>query len=203
MTSMIEDIIHFWFGELDAQGVPDEAHRTMWFNASPALDNEIGERYRVLLEQARKGQLHHWAHTADGLLATILLLDQFSRNIYRGTAQAFAADPLALAICLAGLKQGVDQQLPPIQRAFFYMPLQHAESLEAQEQALEAFSRLQQQVDEAVRPLFAGFTDSARQHRAIIARFGRFPHRNRVLERISSADELAYLQQAAPHFGQA
>jgi len=203
MASIIDDIIGFWFGELDEQGMPDEMHRKMWFSASRVLDKEIDKRYRLLVEQARKGQLHHWAHTAQGLLATLLLLDQFSRNIYRGQAQAFAADPLALAICRAGVKQGLDQQLLSIQRAFFYMPLEHAESLEAQDEAVALFRRLQQQVNEAVRPLFAEFTDFAHQHREIIARFGRFPHRNRILNRDSTTDELDYLAQDAPRFGQA
>jgi len=202
MKSMIDEIIVFWFGKLDEWGIPDQDHRGMWFNATRMLDKQIESRFGLLLGQAKKGQLHHWAKTGRGLLATILLLDQFSRNIFRGQAQAFAADQLALAIGRAGVRQGLDQQLLPIQRVFFYMPLEHAESLAAQEQSVYLFNCLERQVDEPVRPLFAEFSESARQHRDIIARFGRFPHRNKVLGRDSSSGEEAYLEQGGKAFGQ-
>jgi uncharacterized protein (DUF924 family) len=140
------------------------------------------------------------AHASD--LSLILLLDQFPRNIYRGTRRAFAADEKALHLTLTGIQSGADAALDRIERLFFYMPLQHSESLEVQDESIAAYRRLLDESPEALRPQFAEALEAARDHRAIIERFGRFPHRNRALGRVSTRDEREFLASEAQAFGQ-
>jgi uncharacterized protein (DUF924 family) len=132
----------------------------------------------------------------------VLLLDQFSRNIHRGTARAFENDPKALALVLSGMNSGADAALDPLERLFFYMPLQHAESIEVQDESVAAFRRLLSESTEELRRTFESSLDFAEQHREIIQRFGRFPHRNAVLGRTSTPAETANLATGAATFGQ-
>ena len=134
-----------------------------------------------------------WKTTARGRLALIILLDQFSRNLHRGTEAAFASDAEALQLCLKGIELGLDSELSIVERAFFYMPLQHAEVASAQEKSVQVFEVLEATCDDAIRPHMHRFLISARSHRDIIAKFGRFPHRNRVLGRACSAAEEDFL----------
>jgi len=196
----LEDVLRFWFGSLGPDGTVDEAHRAQWFAASVEVDRRCREAFEADLERAARGELDHWSATPPGQLALIVLLDQFSRNIYRGTARAFAQDAKALALCLEGLERGTDRLLRPIERVFFYMPLQHAEDRDAQRRSVECFEGLLAEVSPLQRPLFEDFLDYARRHGAVIERFGRFPHRNAILGRPSTAEELAFLAGAGAPF---
>lgn len=198
----IRRILDFWFSaaELDSPQIDSRMER--WFSADPALDARIRERFGDLVDAALGGELDHWAATAEGRLALILLLDQFCRHIYRGTAQAFAGDKRALKLCVEGSMSNVFKALPPIQRVFFFMPLQHAESAAVQEKSARIFNALADGVSETLRETFLTFAQFAELHRDIIARFGRFPHRNRLLNRRNTPEEDAFLDADAPRFGQ-
>jgi uncharacterized protein (DUF924 family) len=197
----IEEILEFWFGE----GDPIQAflaRQEAWFKADPAFDAELGRRFGKTLEAAIRGELDPWKASARGRLALILCLDQFSRNLFRGKPEAFAQDPAALALVLEGLERGTDAALSVPERAFFYMPLQHAEDPSIQELSVRSFERLAEGAPAAIRSHLEGFAAYARGHRDIIARFGRFPHRNRVLGRESTPEETAFLSGGGPTFGQ-
>ena len=190
MTNTIEAIHRFWFGELDEHGLCTSDHQALWFGASDATDALCREQFGASLALALKGKLQDWAQTDRGLLALVLLLDQFTRNVHRGKAQAFAGDPLALALAQDTIATGRHLRLPVIHRVFLYLPLEHCEDLAVQENCVALFEALSRQ---ARHPQFDGFTRYAIAHRDVIAQFGRFPHRNAALGRESSAAELAYL----------
>ena len=176
-----QDILHFWFNELTPK---------QHFAKDAALDAAIGTRFGVTLEAAAKCELFAWRTTPEGRLAEIIVLDQFSRNIHRGTPRAFAADPLALALAQEAVAAGADMQLQFDQRAFLYMPWMHSESA-----AIHA----------AGEPLMKERApqhthDFELKHRAIVARFGRYPHRNAILGRASTAEELEFLKQPGSGF---
>jgi len=196
----LEDVLRFWFGSLGPDGTVDEAHRARWFAASDEVDRRCREAFETDLVRAVRGELDDWPATPRGQLALIVLLDQLSRNIYRGTARAFAQDAKALAVCQDGLARGADHALHYIERVFFYMPLQHAEERDAQRRSVECFEGLVAEVSPLQRPLFEDFLDYARRHRAVIERFGRFPHRNAILGRPSTSAELAFLAEAGAPF---
>ena len=169
-----QQVIEFWFGELDSKD---------WWRKSAELDALIAARFGDLLKQAAACELWSWRHTPSGRLAEIIVLDQFSRNIHRDQPGSFAQDPLALALAQEAVACGADQQLEARQRAFAYMPYMHSESLAVHQQALALFS------DPAL-----GFNlDFERKHLAIIERFGRYPHRNVLLGRNSTEEELEFL----------
>lgn len=197
-----EDILDFWFGTLDEEGMPSPEKKAIWFAATKATDQLIRRRFHSFVMLASEKGLPNWEETAQGRLALILLLDQFSRNIYRGLALAFSNDRQALELALEGVRKGVDLQLPLVQRAFFYMPLQHSEQREVQKRSVELFEQLYATGQGPVKELLKGFIDYAREHRQIIERFGRFPHRNAVLKRPSTEAEQIYLEGGAPRYGQ-
>lgn len=196
MTTTPRDVLSFWFGE------PGEDRGATWFGSDAALDAEIGRRFGAAVRAAQAGELDHWAEDAHGRLALVILLDQFTRNIHRGTPAAFAADERALALTEEGIARGHDRELEPIERVFLYMPMQHAESRDVQARAVATFESLADEVPDADRERFAGFAKYARLHRDIVARFGRFPHRNAILGRESTTAERDYLGGDAPRFGQ-
>jgi len=192
MDTRIADIHDYWFGELDETGLSVPAQHALWFKASDASDSACRERFGQTLEEALAGGLQDWTGSDRGLIALVVLLDQFSRNIHRGTPGAFAGDERALALSQQYIASGYYRRLPAIHQVFLYMPLEHCEDLELQEECVTLFEELaavtgQQQI--------AGFTRYAIAHREVIAQFGRFPHRNAILGRESSAAELAYLEQ--------
>lgn len=192
MTAIIEEIHEFWFGELDANGRCVSDRHALWFGASDATDASCRDRFGAALALALEGKLDDWAQTDRGLVALIVLLDQFSRNIHRGTAQAFAGDARALSMSQAAINSGRHLRLPVIHRVFLYLPLEHCENLAVQEQCVALFEELAQLTG---LPQFAGFARYAAAHREVIASFGRFPHRNAALGRTSSAAELAHIEQ--------
>jgi uncharacterized protein (DUF924 family) len=187
------DVLAYWFG---SPGDADYGRqRAAWFNKNPEADAEIRSRFRALHQWAKGGLLDAWAENPDSLLALILVLDQFSRQIYRDDPRAFATDSKALVLAETAVAQGVDRQLPPLQRVFIYMPFEHAEDLAAQDRAIALFDTLAAESTE-----LASFADYARRHREVIARFGRFPHRNAILGRTRSAEETADLAQPGSGF---
>jgi uncharacterized protein (DUF924 family) len=195
-----ESILEFWFGRSADDAVVMKEKSALWWAKDAATDHAMRERFSGWLPQAAGGELDDWLRTPRGRLALILLCDQFPRNIHRDTPQAFAFDEHARAWCKAGLRDGVDRQLRLIERVFFYLPLEHSESLDDQHDAVMQYEALVSDVPIERRADFTGFLDFAKQHCAIIERFGRFPHRNAVLGRASSAEELAFLQEPGSSF---
>lgn len=173
----------------------------MWFGGGAALDQEINARFGHLVREAVAGGLADWEPRPLDRLALVILLDQFTRNVFRGRAQAFAGDARAQALVTGALANAWDRQLPLAGRVFLYMPLEHAEAIELQGQSVRRFrALLADAAPERIQEL-QGNLDYAEQHRDIIAEFGRFPHRNAVLGRTSSAREQEFLQNG-PRFGQ-
>lgn len=172
--TMPAEILEFWYKP------PMSEH---WFSATPEIDATIRSRYSVLWLQAAQGDLEHWKETAEGCLALCIALDQFPLNMFRGDAKSFSTEQQAVAVARYAVANGLDQQLPVERRAFLYMPLMHSENLADQ--------------DESVRLFEAAGLDGnarfARHHRELIRRFGRFPHRNAILERESTPEEIEYL----------
>lgn len=202
MPARIDEILSFWFD--DSRNDPAAAQQMVarWFSADPALDDEIRRRFASFYRAAVAAELTEWEQTARGSLALIIVLDQFSRNMFRGQPQAFAEDAVAQRLCLDGIEQQLDALLGPAEQGFFYMPLQHAENAYLQDVSVRQYEQLLQQSDAAWRPLLQGMLDYAREHRDIIHRFGRFPHRNAILGRPSTPAELAFLAQGGPDYGQ-
>jgi len=198
--SLIDEILDFWFGETrSADTVPEERLR-LWFGGNAVTDSLIRSRFAEEVDRALAGAFEEWTRDLPGTLALILLLDQFPRNIYRGTPRAYAGDPRACDLVLAGVGEGRERPLPIVQKAFFYMPLEHAEDPAVQDCSVRAFEQLLEAAPPSLTEVCRGFLDYAERHRRIIERFGRFPHRNRVLGRTSSPEERAFLQQPGSSF---
>lgn len=195
-------IWEFWFDDVIEHPELVDARSEFWFCPSPKLDAKIKQTFGADIKRAAAGQLDTWKNTARGYLVLILLLDQFPRNVYRGTAEAFAFDTLALDLCLAGLEEGIDYALTSIERVFFYTPMQHAEDASIQNLSLEKSEELCQIGARALQKYLQRNKEFVRQHKQIIDRFGRFPHRNLVLGRPSMPAERAYLEQGGATFGQ-
>ena len=186
-------VLDFWFGATGSPAFGQD--RKAWFVKDPSFDRSIAERFGAAIEQALRGELDDWATTPEGALARILLLDQLTRNAFRGDPRSFAGDAQALAAASAMVGLHQDEALAPFMRAFVYMPFEHAEGLAMQDEAVRLFTRLV-----AAEPKLADRLEYAHKHREVIERFGRFPHRNAVLGRQSTAEELAYLAQPGSGF---
>jgi len=174
----------------------------MWFSEDPVFDHEIEKEFADDLNAACEGKLDHWAAESEGRLALIILIDQFRRNIYRNSAEAFSKDKLALKLCVEGAMAKIDRGLTPIQRVFFYMPLQHAESRKGQAKSVELYDRLAELVSPTYRETFLTVAQFAELHKDIVDQFGRFPHRNQLIGREDTAEEAEYLAGDSPDFGQ-
>ncbi|MBD1925745.1 DUF924 domain-containing protein [Trichocoleus sp. FACHB-90] len=188
----VNDILDFWFGREDEPGYGKQ--RQLWFTKKPEFDQEIQTRFRQDYELAAAGQLDYWKSSPHSCLALIILLDQFPRNIFRGTAQAFATDPQALAAAKYAVVNNFDKQLLPVQRWFVYLPFEHSEDLNHQRQSLELFNQLSDDPDSANTISYAV------RHLEVIERFGRFPHRNLILGRKSTLQEAEFLTQPGSSF---
>jgi uncharacterized protein (DUF924 family) len=200
------DILEYWFGRGPWSAQRLEERTRFWFGgdgaaAQAARDAEIRAKLEPMLERAARSELASWASTPKRRLALILLFDQVPRNCYRGTAAAFAFDREALTLSSEGLQLAADAALDPVERVFFYLPLEHAESLEAQDAAVAAFDRLVAEAPPELREYCAYTAGYAVKHRDLIAKFGRFPHRNVVLERDSTPAELEWLAAHPNYFG--
>ncbi|MGK7294779.1 MAG: DUF924 family protein [Candidatus Wenzhouxiangella sp. M2_3B_020] len=201
--SEYQAVLDFWFGEdADRKRGSEIAgvQSGLWWGKNPDTDREMRERFEPLVHAAGNGKLDDWKRTPEGWLALILLTDQFPRNIYRDTPAMFRFDGIARESCVEGIEAGVDARLAPIQRVFFYMPLEHSESADDQAWCLDLMHGLARAVDEEDRETFDGFVDYAEAHRRIIDRFGRFPHRNAILGRDSTDEETAFLREPGSSF---
>jgi uncharacterized protein (DUF924 family) len=202
-------VLDFWFGkQAFTPALLDERMR-FWFGgggetaaATAARDRLLTENHGALATRAAAGELDAWADSPRQRLALILLLDQWPRSMHRGTAQAFAQDRRAAALTFDGMQQAADATLDPVQRIFFYMPLQHSESLEVQQESVVTYRRLRADAPAELRPQFEGIAHYAQLHHDLVRRFGRFPHRNAVLGREDTAEEAEYLASGGERFGQ-
>ncbi|WP_027897102.1 DUF924 family protein [Zestomonas thermotolerans] len=200
MPAPWQPLLDWWFGPgRTAAEVAGQRH-SLWFGKRGSQDAEARERFGAWVEQALEGGLDDWAASPDGWLALILLLDQLPRMVHRDGPRAFAGDARAQALVDDGLERGFAARLPAIRQVFVYLVLEHAEDPVRQERSVAAFRALLDGAGPAERELFTNFLDYAERHRAVIARFGRFPHRNAVLGRASTAEELAYLQEPGAGF---
>lgn len=193
-------VLEFWFGNAGDDTAIAQAQQKLWWSKNEAVDTDIRKRFGDLVETAAAGKLDQWAQNARGRLALILLFDQFPRNMYRDTPRAFAYDPLAGKLALEGIATGADRELRAIERVFFYLPLEHSESAELQERCVALFTALAAGAPEADHKTFSGYVDYAVRHRDVIHRFGRFPHRNRILGRASTPEEIEFLKQPGSSF---
>lgn len=198
----IADVFGYWLGATHPDNAAALACKNLWFIKSDATDAEIRERFGPLVEEALAGRLDGWAATARGRLALLVLLDQFTRNLFRGTPRSFAGDAQALRLALDGIALSHDRHadLPAVARIFCYLPLEHAEDMALQERSVAAFQALADGAGADTREFLAGTLDYALRHREVIARYGRFPHRNAILGRESSAEEQEYLAQPGAGF---
>lgn len=198
----IRRVLDFWF-QSDSRDQPTiDSRMDRWFAADPILDSVIRSEFAPLVDRASRGQLDDWAGTAEGRLALIILLDQFRRHIHRGSPKAFSRDPKALKLCVEGAMTSDYKALGSLEQAFFFMPLQHAESLKIQERSVKIYSGLVNSASETLKATLATFAQFAELHHDIIESFGRFPHRNKILGRPNTPEEDEYLAAGAPTFSQ-
>ena len=199
-TSDPEEVLSYWFPEgindADLETLRREGKR--WMQGGPEVDKEITERFGAVLEQARRGELDHWADTPRGRLALIIVLDQFSRNIYRGSPLSYAQDEKALKPALEGIDLGMDQELTPIERRFFWLPLGHSEDLALHERSVRYAEEEAASATPHQRVMAEFGVSQAKAARSVIERFGRHPHRNEILGRTSTPEELEYLRTETP-----
>lgn len=195
-------ILEFWFGSIDRRGLTEPGIERRWFSADEQLDSEIRARFEADLRNAAAGRLQRWSREPRRTLALTILCDQFPRNMYRGTPRAFLFDERARAACEHALAQGYDSELWPIEQAFLIMPLQHAEDRDCQAESVRRFGALVDQAPLEQRERMREFLRFAQDHRQVIERFGRFPHRNELLGREPTAAEQAYLSGGARSWGQ-
>ncbi len=198
----IDAILSFGVREQELSAPQIDHRMDIWFGADPVFDLEIEKEFADDVAAACDGKLEHWATEPRGRLALILMIDQFRRNIYRNTAEAFSKDQLALKLCVEGAMQKKDKGLTPIEKVFFYMPLQHAESRKVQAKSVELYNRLAVSVSPTYRETFLTVAQFAELHKDIIDQFRRFPHRNTLLNRENTAEENEYLATDSPDFGQ-
>jgi uncharacterized protein (DUF924 family) len=197
----VTEVLDFWFGDGLRSDWPSTEHKALWFGGGAEQDQVIRDRFSAGVDAALDGDLTHWESRLPARLALVILLDQFSRNIYRGQARAFAGDARAQQLVLRTLDAAEDEPLARVGRVFLYMPLMHAEDLALQERCVERFTALHEDSPPALREKLAGNLNFAREHRDTVLRFGRFPHRNAVLGRESTQEEPAFLTNG-PRYGQ-
>lgn len=195
-----EAVLDFWFGPLDADGRASSERSARWWRKSEAFDAEIRDGFGRLHSEVVAREHAAWEETPRGALALVVVLDQLSRNMFRGSPGMYATDEEACALADRAITRAFDQELHGSERTFLYMPFMHCESLEEQERCCALFAAMAEATDGAGAKDAAGSLDFARRHRDIVARFGRFPHRNAILGRESTAEELAFLQEPGSSF---
>ena len=199
----IQQVLQFWFGLTVGPETPSKQTK-IWWSKQPEIDLQIRHKFVDGLQALVRGEYSDWLQTASGRLAAIIVLDQFSRNIYRDTPQAFAQDSLALSWCLEGIDNHQDLQLEPVERVFFYLPLEHAEDVQMQDLSCRKFSDLlDDNINYQEAPsdgTYEGFYRFAERHRDVIQKFGRFPHRNKILGRTTTEQEQEYLDTPGSGF---
>lgn len=196
----VQEILEYWFGSLQMGEIYPMDKSKQWFGGGDDIDKEIRNRFEKQIVAATKNELDAWKETPRGRLALIILVDQFTRNIYRGTPEAFAYDSIAQELTLEGLSQEHDLALLPIERVFFYLPLEHSENIEIQEISVQKFHAILPAVLPEQIAHFVSFEDYAWRHYEIIVKFGRFPHRNEILSRESTPEEIEFLKNPNASF---
>jgi uncharacterized protein (DUF924 family) len=197
-----KEIIEFWFG--DALDSPESARKKskFWYASDSKIDNEIRRRFESTLTAVHEGHHADWEASLEGTLALVIVLDQFSRNLYRGDARAYSGDELALEIADRAVQAKRDRQLPGLYRLFLYHPFHHSERLQDQDKAVKLFQDLEDKSPQSWREFFHGSTRYSLHHRETVVRFGRFPHRNKILGRSNTEEEQAFLNRDPRSFGQ-
>ena len=195
-----QPLLDWWFGAEGSATEVAAARQGLWFGKRDSQDREAEARFGALVERALAGDLKDWLDDPQAWLAQLILLDQLPRMIFRDTPRAFAGDSRARPLLQDGLERGWDRRLTPIQRVFAYLVFEHAEDLPLQDRAVELFADLLNEAAVDERPLFANFLDFAERHQRVIARFGRFPHRNAILGRASTDEEQAFLREPGSRF---
>lgn len=200
MNGTIEKILEYWFGGFPDAYSADLTRSKMWFEEGHRYDQEIFITFGSVYQRAIEGELNHWLDMPRGRLALIILLDQFSRHIHRGYAEAFAQDEKAQTICIEGIGAGDDYNLHPAERSFFYLPLEHAENIESQRLSIQAYNQLLADVPESHQQPYRENLEWAMQHHYVIEKFGRFPELNEILGRESTAEELVFVESGEYSF---
>ena len=195
-----EDVLDFWFGPLDENGCASDEKAAHWWKKSAQFDAEVRDRFGPLHDAVAKRECETWLETARGTLAYVIVLDQFSRNMFRDTARAFETDPQALAAARHGVERGFDRELALAERGFLYMPYMHAEDRDSQARCVHLFTDFVASAPEAEREKLSNNIQYAKAHQDIVDRFGRFPHRNVILGRTATADEVEFLKQPGSSF---
>lgn len=195
-----QEILDYWFGAAPDDPATAQRQAALWWGHSEATDAELHQRFDATHQAAVAGRLDGWAATPEGRVALVVVLDQLSRNLHRGTPRAFAQDPAARSQALAAVEHGEDRSSPFFHRVFLYMPFEHSERLGDQERSCRLFEQLRADCAEPLREAARMYLQFARAHRDIVARFGRFPHRNAILGRPSSAEERVFLEQPGSSF---
>ena len=194
---MYKQILDYWFGDLDpVTGKTTTDKFGIWFGKSEETDQYLTDNYKELLESAKRGELSDWQNDSDSMIALIILLDQFSRNIYRDTPEMYSADDLAVELA----RKSLEFDLPTAYRVFSYMPFMHSEDLDDQNLCVDLFTQLVESVHEQAKESVQGNLKYAIEHRDIVEKYGRFPHRNKILGRQSTPEELEYLAQPGAGF---
>ena len=200
MRTTPNEILEFWFGDALRSPEAAEARCALWFGRNDAFDREIRERFAALPRRAALGAFEAWRDGPESTVALLLVLDQFPRNLHRDDRRAFAFDAQAREVALAALDVGFDGRLHPLEASFLYLPLEHAEDLDLQNLCVECFEALVPRAPDGLQELFEEFASYARRHRDVVARFGRFPHRNDPLDRVCTEGERAFLASAGDDF---
>ena len=195
-----QPVLDFWFGDKKENIEVIKEKSPLWWRKDEDTDREIKQQFEPLLRKLIEVKLQHWKEDANGYLAMIILVDQFSRNMYRNQAQSFSQDQISLSLAIEGIEKGMDKQLRLIERAFFYLPFEHSESLQHQRRSVDLFNKLLMEANEAEQKYFSGTLDYAIKHQAVIERFGRYPHRNTILGRESTPEEIEFLQEPGSSF---
>ena len=192
MRTTPEEVLAFWFGREGEEGYGE--FREAWFSKDPVFDREIRDRFEAVYEEAAAGELETWKEEARSCLALIVVLDQFPRNMFRGDARMYATDGLALAAARYAIERAYDRELHPSQRVFMYLPFEHSENLEDQHRSVELFRKLAEETGQEDLLVYAV------RHLRIIERFGRFPHRNEILGRLTTPEEAKFLKEPGSSF---
>jgi uncharacterized protein (DUF924 family) len=196
---MIEDVLQFWFGTLhDERTIPERSK--YWFVKDQSFDDSIRKKFSTLLDDAKNGKLIDWELSHKGALALTIIRDQFSRNLFRNSPKAFEQDAAALNLTLKMISENKDKKYFPVERAFIYLPLEHSESLDIQKLSVSKFQELTNSAPNEIKAYFEDTLLYAKRHHEIIERFGRFPHRNEVLNRVSTAEEITFLNEPMSSF---
>ena len=200
MSETADSVLHFWFGESDSAAEVSAGKSQLWWRKDESVDRAIADRFGDTVESVAKGEFSHWHGSPAGQLASIICVDQLPRNFYRDQAQAFAYDDIAFDFAEQALSAQADLRLPPIRRVFMYLPFEHRENIAAQSRSVALFQTLADESGTADKPIFENFLDFAKRHYEVIEKFGRFPHRNRILGRPSTPRELEFLKQPGSSF---